>query len=156
MPDYFEDTSPFKKWQPVKNWFESQNFPIQNNQNIPVLCDKVNRDVNFSYIYQRDGLSDIWFTPDEFVAGEGGDCEDYSIFKMYRLAQEGVDLNNMEVVICTDKQSREYHAVLRVFNGTDQYVLDNQTVALLTETSFNERYAPVFAIGPKGWRVCES
>lgn len=156
MITYNKDVSAFKKWLPVKAWLAGKPIPASAAAGIPAVCDQVNRAVNSQFIYQRDGLNDVWFTPDQFIKYHGGDCEDFSIYKMYRLSQAGVALSKMEIVICTDKLSREYHAVLRVFSGNYQYILDNQTVKLLNKESYNTRYAPMFAIGPAGWRICTS
>ena len=156
MVDYNKDVSVFKKWLPVKTWLGKQSFSSSAPPSIPATCDQVNRAVNSQFVYQRDGLNDQWFTPDQFVTCDGGDCEDFCIYKMSRLAQMGVPLSKMELVICTDKKSREYHCVLRVFSGNYQYILDNQSVQLLAKDSFNERYAPLYAIGPSGWRICSA
>jgi predicted transglutaminase-like cysteine proteinase len=155
MPDYIKDTSPFKKWIPVKAWFAGKPIAIMASS-LPVVaaCDQINRAVNSGFVYLRDGLNDLWYTPDQFVKAHGGDCEDFSIYKMYRLAQMGVPLSQMELVICTDKQSREYHCVLRVFSGNNQYILDNQNLLLWNKASYNTRYAPIYAIGTSGWRIC--
>ncbi len=154
MVDYNEDVSIFKKWLPVKAWLANKPIPASGLSSVAGACDQVNRSVNSQFIYQRDGLSDIWFTPDQFVKFHGGDCEDFAIYKMYQLIRMGVPPARMELVICIDRQSREYHAVLRVFSGSSQYILDNQTVQLLNRQSYNARYAPLYAIGPSGWRAC--
>jgi predicted transglutaminase-like cysteine proteinase len=156
MPDYTKDISEFKKWIPVQAWLAKQPKVKANVYSIAATCDQVNRAVNGQFIYQRDGLNDVWYVPDQFVKAHGGDCEDFSIYKMYRLSQLGIDFSKMELVICTDKKSREYHCVLRVFSGNYQYILDNQTVSLLTKDTFNARYAPIYAIGIAGWRVCSA
>lgn len=155
---YNKDVSVFKKWVPIKKWLEAQKITAKLSATtpLPVVCDQVNRTVNSQFTYQRDGLNDVWFTPPQFVQSFGGDCEDFAIYKMHRLAQLGVPLAKTEIVICTDKLSREHHAVLRAFSGTLQYVLDNQTVQLLNKDSFNTRYAPIYAIGISGWRICNS
>jgi predicted transglutaminase-like cysteine proteinase len=151
---YNKDVSSFKKWIPVKTWLLKQPAVTTPVYGLPAVCDQVNRAVNTQFVYQRDGLNDMWFTPEQFVKGHGGDCEDFSIYKMHRLAQAGVPLSKMELVICTDMRSREYHCVLRVFSGNYQYVLDNQTIGLLTKDTFIARYAPIYAINVSGWRVC--
>lgn len=157
MPSYNSDISVFKKWIPIHKWLTSKPVSASAGTSpVPVLCDQVNKQVNTGFIYMRDGLNDMWYTPDQFVKAHGGDCEDFSIYKMYRLSQMGVALSKMELVVCTDKRSRENHAVLRVFNGNYQYILDNQSALLWNKDSYNQRYAPIYAIGTMGWRVCNS
>lgn len=155
MPiSYNKDVSVFKKWVTVRTWMAKQALASKSVYGLPAVCDQVNRSVNTGFVYQRDGLNDLWFTPVQFTASQGGDCEDFSIYKMYQLARTGVDLSSMELVICTDRKSREHHCVLRVFSGNYQYILDNQSVSLLTKDTFNKRYEPIYAIGMPGWRVC--
>jgi predicted transglutaminase-like cysteine proteinase len=156
MVSYNKDVSEFKKWLPIKTWLGKQKVPSSAPQSVALACDQVNRAVNGGFVYQRDGLSDVWYTPDQFVKFHGGDCEDFSIYKMHRLAQMGVKMSQMEIVICVDKKSREYHAVLRVFAGNSQYILDNQTVKVMGKDSYNARYSPIYAIGTSGWRACSA
>lgn len=156
MVDYNKNLSAFKKWLPVRTWLLSKPVPASAPTSIPVACDQVHRTVSTQFIYQRDGLNDVWFNPDQFVKFRGGDCEDFSIYKMYKLSQMGVPLSKMEVVICTDRKSREHHAVLRVFSGNYQYILDNQTVPLMNKDSYKKRYEPIYAINVTGWRICTS
>ncbi len=153
---YNKDVSAFKKWLPIKAWLGKQSGPANGPASIAVACDQVNRAVNSGFVYQRDGLSDVWYTPEQFVKFKGGDCEDFSIYKMHKLMQMGVKPSQMEMVICIDKKSREYHAVLRVFSGNYQYILDNQTVMIMNKDSYNARYAPIYAIGAPGWRACSA
>lgn len=156
MPDYITDVSPFHKWHPVKDWFlEQPPLVVASMSSVLAACDNINHRVNRSFTYVRDGINDQWQTPAEFVSKGWGDCEDYAIYKMFKLMQLGVLSQDMELVICFDKQSREYHCVLRVFAGTRQYILDNQHALLLNNDSFNARYQPIFAIGLSGWRLCE-
>ena len=157
MPDYNSDLSAFKKFLPVAKWLNAQPILINASAGagpVAALCDKINREVNGGFIYERDGLNNIWYTPAQFVKARGGDCEDFSIYKMYKLSQAGIPLVKQELVICTDKKSREYHCVLRVFSGSNQYILDNQNIKLWDKTSFNTRYAPIYALSVAGWRIC--
>lgn len=154
MPKYTKDVSAFNKWMPVKAWFSSNPAAVSVVAGpVVAACDKVNKKVNTGFIYQRDGVSDIWRTPPQFVANHGGDCEDFSIYKMSELAKAGVPLANMELVVCFDKLSREYHNVLRVFEGVNEYVLDNQAVNLWGKDAFKTRYNSIYAIGMQGWRM---
>ena len=156
MPEYNSDLSIFTKWHPIKNWFDSQPPMIMASfSSIIGICDQINREVNRNFVYVRDGINDVWLTPERFKQRGFGDCEDFAIYKLYKLLQSGIPKQIMELVICFDKQSREYHCVLRVFAGTRQYILDNQHVNLLGKTSFNARYQAIYAIGLSGWRICE-
>ncbi len=156
MPEYNANISFFTKWIPVKNWFDSHPLltPVSFSSTL-AACDAINREVNTNFVYVRDGISDTWLTPPEFKARGYGDCEDFSIYKMSKLIERGVPRQLMELVICFDKQSREYHCVLRVFAGTRQYILDNQHVRLLGKTSFEDRYQAIYALSLSGWRLCE-
>lgn len=103
---YDKNVSAFKKWLPIKTWLGKQSGPANGPASIAVACDQVNRAVNSGFVYQRDGLSDVWYTPEQFVKFKGGDCEDFSIYKMHKLIQLGVKPSQMEMVICIDKKSR--------------------------------------------------
>lgn len=155
MPSYTKNVSAFTKWIPVRDWLAANTAQAApTGMPAVVACDKVNRKVNKGFVYQRDGLSDIWMTPQQFTTCGGGDCEDFAIYKMSRLPGEGIALATTELVICIDRRSREYHCVLRVFDGMREYILDNQSVLLLDQSSFNTRYSPIYAIGMAGWRAC--
>ncbi len=156
MPSYHKDISAFTKWIPIQAWLEKNTKKTTIPQPAVVGCNKINKKVNKGFVYQRDGLQDVWLTPPQFMDKGAGDCEDFSIYKMSKLPAEGIALSAMELVICIDRKSREYHCVLRVFEGKQEYILDNQTVLLLNNASFNQRYQPIYAIGISGWRICHS
>ncbi len=156
MPTYTKNISAFTKWIPIKAWLTANVTKTTSSQPTVIACDKINKKTNKSFVYQRDGLKDIWFTPPQFLTNSGGDCEDFCIYKMSKLPAEGIALENTELVICIDKRSREYHCVLRVFEGVNEYILDNQNIMLLSKSAFNERYQAIYAIGVQGWRACSN
>ena len=94
MPTYTKNTSAFTKWAPIKAWLAANTSKVKPTQPTVIACDKINKQVNKSFVYQRDGLKDVWFTPAQFVTCSGGDCEDFSIYKMSKLAALGVALKN--------------------------------------------------------------
>ncbi len=154
MPNYKKDVSDFKKWIPVKNWFTNNMSVVPvGMSSISGACATVNTKVNKGFVYVRDGISDTWKLPPAFKSDGFGDCEDFSIYKMFKLFESGIPQQLTELVICFDRKSREYHCVLRVFEGANHYVLDNQNVNVLNKTAFLGRYSPVYAIGLSGWRL---
>lgn len=96
-------------------------------------------------------LPDYWETPGEFLA-RGGDCEDYAIAKYFSLVRLGFASSDLRIVIVSDSQAHDFHAVLVArLDGTD-WLLDNQlhdVVALAAEP----RYTPVYALNEQGWSL---
>src|SRR5882672_1464268 len=73
------------------------------------------------------GVDDFWATPAEFVASNGGDCEDYAIAKYFALKELGVPITRMRLVYAKTWQSREAHMVLAYYPDprADPLILDN-------------------------------
>lgn len=80
------------------------------------LLSLINTDVNQSIQYQAD-KADIWQAP----CATKGDCEDYAICKASKLAERGVSLDRMQILVCL-RPNVGMHAVL-VVDG--KQVLDN-------------------------------
>jgi predicted transglutaminase-like cysteine proteinase len=88
---------------------------------------RVNRLVN-RVPYRMDsvnfGAADYWATPDEFYS-RGGDCEDYAIAKYFALKELGVPPNDMRLLVLTNLDWNQPHAVLLVKNSNEVLILDN-------------------------------
>jgi len=81
------------------------------------------------------GVPDYWATPAEFIS-KSGDCEDYSITKMYALLDLGHPADQMRLVILKDTIRNLDHAVLAVYLNDNVYILDNMT----NQVNTHERY----------------
>lgn len=60
----------------------------------------------------------------------GGDCEDYALFKKYELIKAGIPAERLLIATVLDKRNRA-HAVLVVRTGKTDLVLDNMTNRIL-------------------------
>jgi len=106
---------------------------------------------NKEYILDIDNYNkeDYWAIVKEFLYN-GGDCEDFSIIKLYSLRWLGFNIDSTRLVILQDTNLRIAHAVLAVYIGNDILILDNQTDQV---TSHKEivHYTPLFSVNEKRW-----
>ena len=93
------------------------------------------------------GVSEYWATPWEFLK-KSGDCEDYSIAKFYALQEVGFSGDQMRIVAVKDGIRGIGHAILAVFASDDIYILDNQTVMVLSHTKY-KHYIPQYSVNEK-------
>ncbi|MDR2503620.1 MAG: transglutaminase-like cysteine peptidase, partial [Deltaproteobacteria bacterium] len=105
----------------------------------------VNKFINL-WPYRTDmdvyGLIDYWATPAEFLA-KSGDCEDYSISKMFALIELGFKPENLRVVALRDKIRNIDHAVLAAYVDDEVYILDNVSPLVLSHSKYGH-YLPVY------------
>lgn len=103
------------------------------------------------YVTDQDnyGMDDHWATPREFLAN-GGDCEDYAIFKYFSLRQLGFPAEALRIVVVQDTNLRIPHAVLAVYFGNDILILDNQVQQVMSHRQI-AHYVPVYSINEKQW-----
>ncbi|SDL45703.1 transglutaminase-like cysteine proteinase BTLCP [Maridesulfovibrio ferrireducens] len=93
---------------------------------------------------QNYGVTDYWATPIEFLS-KSGDCEDYAIAKYYALKELGFSKDKMRIVAVRDSIRGIGHAVLVVYLSDDVYVLDNQTVLVLSHAKY-KHYVPQYSV----------
>ena len=114
----------------------------------------VNRFANTrSYVLDIDnyGVEDYWAIPREFL-GDGGDCEDYVITKLFSLRWLGYPLDELRLVVVQDTNLRVPHAILVVGRGREALILDNQVQAVLS-TAEVVHYVPVFSLNESRWWI---
>jgi predicted transglutaminase-like cysteine proteinase len=114
----------------------------------------VNRFANTrDYVLDLDnyGVEDYWAVPREFL-GNGGDCEDYVITKLFSLRWLGYPADEMRIVIVQDTNLRIPHAILAVARGPETLILDNQAEAVLRAVDL-VHYVPVFSINEHRWWI---
>jgi predicted transglutaminase-like cysteine proteinase len=94
------------------------------------------------------GQEDYWATPVEFLASDGGDCEDFSLAKYFTLKAMGVNEGRLNLTYVKALNLGQAHMVLTYFEvpGAEPLVLDNlideikpatQRTDLLPVYSFN-------------------
>ncbi|MEO7387454.1 MAG: transglutaminase-like cysteine peptidase [Gammaproteobacteria bacterium] len=116
--------------------------------------EAVNRFANTrDYVLDIDnyGVEDYWAIPREFL-GNGGDCEDYVITKLFSLLWLGYPPDELRLVIVQDTNLRVPHAVLAVARGAETLILDNQIQAVLSDREV-VHYVPVFSINESHWWI---
>jgi predicted transglutaminase-like cysteine proteinase len=72
------------------------------------------------------GAADYWATPAEFLASNGGDCEDYAIAKYFTLKELGVPVSRLRLVYARGWKGGA-HMVLTYHSapGAEPLVMDN-------------------------------
>lgn len=75
------------------------------------------------------GQEDYWATPVEFLASEGGDCEDFSLAKYFTLKAMGVNERRLYLTYVKNLNIDDYHMVMTYFEvpGINPLILDNLT-----------------------------
>jgi predicted transglutaminase-like cysteine proteinase len=70
---------------------------------------------------------DYWATPIEFLASDGGDCEDFSLAKYFTLKVMGVSESKLNLTYVKALSINQAHMVLTYFEvpGDEPLVLDN-------------------------------
>ncbi len=97
------------------------------------------------------GVEDYWAIPREFF-GNGGDCEDYAITKLFSLRWLGYSEDDLRLVVVQDTNLRVPHAVLAVSRGGKTVILDNQVQAILPDQDV-VHYVPVFSLNASRWWI---
>ena len=134
------------KWQSI----------IQNNKNIPTW-KKLNLVNNFfnqiPYATDLDHwhTNDYWATPIEFLATNGGDCEDYAIAKYFTLVELGVPTEKLRITYVIDQNSNQAHMVLTYYEtqDADPLVLDNIKPSI-TYAANRDDLQPVYSFNGEG------
>ena len=163
-----DDITAFKKWTDVISRFESQMKTISTSSprimlwkaEIQKLKDLSPREqiegvnaflnkVPYVEDEQNYGKTDYWATPIEFLS-RGGDCEDFAIAKYASLRALGFQPHQLRVAIVQDEIRNIPHAILIVYSGDDNFVLDNQDKKVEYVSSVT-RYKPIFSINSSSW-----
>lgn len=114
------------------------------------IAQQVQQDVNaLPYVADPDRYksADFW----EMIDAQGGDCEDYALGKLRRLAAAGFPIERLRLAVCIVEpiggipDSLRGHAVLILDAPDDSYALDNRFVDMV----------PVFALIAKGYTLLE-
>jgi predicted transglutaminase-like cysteine proteinase len=110
----------------------------------------VNRRVNSEIRPMSDmaqyGQMEFWASPLTTFKSRAGDCEDYAIAKYFALAQTGIPLRDLRIMVVFDHITRENHAVAAARSGDHWIVLDNVTNRLQPLAS-NSNLIPLFILG---------
>jgi predicted transglutaminase-like cysteine proteinase len=116
--------------------------------------EKVNRfhnQMNFVDDILHWGEKDYWATPVEFIASDGGDCEDFSIAKYFTLKAMGVSEDKLNLSYVKALQYNMHHMVLTYYSspGAEPLVLDN-LVKSIKPASQRTDLMPIFSFNGTG------
>lgn len=135
------DSKLLKQWNRVLKYAENKFIPDD------YTVTKFNRWVNNNFEYQAE-QEDAWLTPEEFIFGGGGDCEDFAIYKYYGLPYP----KYLAIGYVKDVGA---HCVLVVYAQEfgDWVVLDNRTNDIYKWTDYLQTFNPIYFCDDKGWYV---
>lgn len=104
---------------------------------------QVNREITYTTDPEQYGLRDYWvFEP----ASKKGDCEDYALTKLHRLAKAGFPVRRMAIYVVYTYQTQDYHAILVVDNT---HTLDNNFDQVMLWSSMGSTYKLIKVIRPR-------
>ena len=116
--------------------------------------EKVNRFFNqLEFVNDIDhwGEKDYWATPVEFLASQGGDCEDFSIAKYFTLQAMGVEEEKLNLTYVKALRYNVHHMVLTYFSSpaAEPLVLDN-IVGIVKPASERSDLIPIYSFNGTG------
>lgn len=116
--------------------------------------EKVNQFFNrleFVSDYNHWKQEDYWATPVEFLASDGGDCEDFSLAKYFTLKAMGVEESKLNLTYVKALSLDQAHMVLTYFEvpGAEPLVLDN-LIGEIKPASKRTDLLPVYSFNGTG------
>ncbi|MCK5359032.1 MAG: transglutaminase-like cysteine peptidase [Gammaproteobacteria bacterium] len=116
--------------------------------------EKVNKFYNqYAFVDDIDhwGEKDYWATPIEFIATEGGDCEDFSLAKYFTLKALGVPEKKLYLTYVKAIKLNQAHMVLTYYSTPDSepLVLDNLNDTIQTASKRTD-LVPVYTFNADG------
>jgi len=96
-------------------------------------------------------VEDYWATPVEFIASDGGDCEDFSLAKYFTLKAMDVQENKLNLTYVKALSLDQAHMVLTYFEkpGAEPLVLDNLVGEIKPATERTD-LLPVYSFNGSG------
>jgi len=121
-----------KYGQAAKNRIEAWRELIESNQTgtdeekLKVVNTFFNK-VPFVSDWAQWGKEDYWATPVEFLATNGGDCDDYSMSKYFTLRALGIPDSKLKIMYVKALKYNEAHMVVGYYPTPEStpYILDN-------------------------------
>ncbi|HRX70719.1 MAG: transglutaminase-like cysteine peptidase [Candidatus Competibacteraceae bacterium] len=142
----------------IRSWQQlitaSKNLPEE--EKLKVVNDFFNQ-LEFVDDLKKWGAEDYWATPLEFIAVNGGDCEDFSIAKYFTLLEIGVPEEKLRITYVKALQYNQAHMVLTYFSSpqTTPSVLDNLNPHILPATQRKD-LLPVYSFNGAGLWLAKS
>lgn len=141
-----------QKWREIlyspKSLDESKKLELVNRffNSLPFVSDQ-----------EHWGKEDYWATPVEFLATDGGDCEDFAIAKYLTLREMGVPPERLRITYVKATTLNQAHMVLTYYPTPDAepLVLDNLQSGILP-ASQRQDLIPVYSFnGDSLWLAKE-
>jgi predicted transglutaminase-like cysteine proteinase len=132
-----------------------QNLIQKNDGNNDLeKLEKVNRFMNkipFIADAIHWGKDDYWATPVEFLASDGGDCEDFAIAKYFTLIRLGIAETQLNLTYVKALRLNQAHMVLTYYPapGKEPLVLDN-LINTIEPSSKRTDLLPVYSFNGSG------
>ena len=135
-----------KDWQQLLN--TSHTLPIDEKL---YQVNNFFNELEFVDDIDHWGKDDYWATPVEFLATEGGDCEDFVIAKYFSLKELGVPAEKLRLMYVTATRLRQAHMVLAYYEEPNSVplVLDNINRRILP-ASRRRDLLPVYSFNGDG------
>ncbi|WP_319586398.1 transglutaminase-like cysteine peptidase [uncultured Desulfobulbus sp.] len=116
--------------------------------------ERVNRFFNAMAFVDDDihwKKADYWATPIEFLASEGGDCEDFAIAKYFTLIKLGIAEDRLTLTYVKAVRLNKAHMVLTYYPspGAEPLVLDN-LIETIQPSSQRTDLLPVYSLNGSG------
>lgn len=139
-------------YQRVLDWRELMDD--YRDRDIPHQLQAVNRffnEIRFLDDQEHWRQRDYWATPLEFLATNGGDCEDYSIAKYFTLRELGIPEDSLRITYVKALELDQAHMVLAYYPQPDAepLILDNLKDKILPAAE-REDLVPVYTFNGKG------
>ncbi len=142
----------------IERWQRMMEFAsdFKEDEKLKMVNDFFNS-VKFVEDSKNWGVDDYWATPIEFLAKNGGDCEDFSIAKYFTLIAIGVPEARLRMTYVTAVGVNRSHMVLTYFSSPRAMplVLDNLNPRILP-ASEREDLVPVYSFNGSGLWLAKS
>jgi predicted transglutaminase-like cysteine proteinase len=124
---------------------------LADNDRLHLANQFANRRIRFVSDSDHWHKSDYWATPLESLGTQGGDCEDFAIFKYFTLKAMGVDESKMRLMYVRALLINEPHMVLIYFDNPRAMplVLDNLKTKILPANQRRD-LKPVYSFNGQG------
>lgn len=144
--------------QRVKDW--ESVISANQNANIDEQLYEINSFFNqleFIDDIKHWGKNDYWATPIEFLATEGGDCEDFTIAKYFSLRALGVPTEKLRLMYVKAVRLNQAHMVLAYYHTPNAIplVLDNINPRILPANKRRD-LLPVYSFNGDGLWMAKS
>lgn len=134
------------RWQKLQTI--AQSAPVDRQLR---LVNSFFNELNFVNDIEHWNAEDYWATPVEFLATNGGDCEDFSIAKYLTLRAMGVPDKQLRITYVKALQLNQAHMVLAWYPtpSADPLILDN-LINDIRPASQRKDLEPVYSFNGKG------